>query len=76
VNVSFSEAAANTVIVPVWAAGELLAVVAGADELAVPVAGLDELLEQPATAMVAAATTAKPRRRMLTPWFMLEDCHR
>ena len=62
----FSDAAANTVIVPVWAADELL--VAGADELAGPVAVLDELLlEQPATAMAAAAAMAKARRRMLTP---------
>src|SRR5262249_6171598 len=69
VNVSFSEAAASTVIDPVCAA-ELLA--AGADELLEPEAVLDELLlEQPATAVAASATAARAKRRMLTPWLHL-----
>src|SRR5262249_37011736 len=69
VKVSFSEAAASTVIVPVCAA-ELLAV--GEDELLEPEAGLDELLlEQPATAVAASTTAARAKRRMLTPWLHL-----
>src|SRR5215470_12054910 len=57
VNVSFSEAAANTVIAPVCAAGLLLA--AGADVPVDPEAGLDVLLEQPATAIAASATAVR-----------------
>jgi hypothetical protein len=70
VNVPFSEDAASTVIVPVCAAELLLA--AGADELPEPEAVLDELLlEQPATAVAASATTARAKRRMFTPWLNL-----
>src|SRR6516225_9912379 len=62
VNVPFSEAAANTVIVPVCAAGLL---VAGAGELVEPEAGLEVvLLEQPATAIAASATAVRAKRRM------------
>src|SRR5580704_17899234 len=69
VKVPFSEAAANTVIVPVCAA-ELLA--AGVDELLEPEAVLEELLlEQPATATAASATAVRAKRRMLTPWLHL-----
>jgi hypothetical protein len=69
VKVPFSEAAANTVIVPVCAA-ELLA--AGVDELLEPEAVLDELLlEQPATATAASATAVRAKRRILTPWLHL-----
>ena len=60
---SFSEDAANTVIVPVAAAGLLLA--AGEDELPEPEAVLDELpLEQPATAIAASAAMVRAKRRM------------
>jgi hypothetical protein len=66
VKVPISEAAANTVIVPVCAAELLL--VAGADELLGAEAGLDELLlEQPATAIAASATAVRAKRRMFTP---------
>src|SRR5580704_4416720 len=70
VKVPISEAAANTVIVPV-AAAELLA--AGEDELLALAAGLgaelDELLlEQPATATADSTTAVRAKRRMLTPW--------
>src|SRR5438034_5689499 len=64
VNVSLSDDAANTVIVPVCAA-ELLVLADGEDELDEPAAGLEELLlEQPATATAASATTVKAKRRM------------
>jgi hypothetical protein len=70
VKVSVNDAAANTVIAPVCAAGLLLA--AGADELLGAAAVLEELLlEQPATAVAASATTTKAKRRMLTPWLHL-----
>ena len=50
---------------PVCAAELLLA--ADVDELPEPEAVLDELLlEQPATAAAASATTARAKRRMLT----------
>jgi len=58
VKVPIRDDAANTVIVPVCATGLLLA--AGADELVALEAGLVELLlEQPATATAASATTAR-----------------
>jgi hypothetical protein len=63
VNVSFSDDAAKTAIVPVCAAGLLLA--AGAGKLLEPEAGLEEvLLEQPATAIAASATAVRAKRRM------------
>jgi hypothetical protein len=71
VKVPISDAAANTVIVPVCVAELVLA--ADEDELA----GLEELLleelllEQPATATAASATTVRAKRRMLTPWLHL-----
>jgi hypothetical protein len=64
VKVPISDAAANTVIVPVCAA-ELVA--AGEDELGA-LATLEELLlEQPATATTASAAVVTAKRRMLTP---------
>jgi hypothetical protein len=66
VNVSFSEAAANTVIVPVCAAGLPLA--AGVDGPPAPEAGPGELLlAQPATATAASAAIVIAKRRMFTP---------
>jgi hypothetical protein len=63
VKVPISDAAANTVIVPVCVAEPLLA--ADEDELAGLEAGLEELLlEQPATAIAASATAVRAKRRM------------
>jgi hypothetical protein len=57
------------VIVPVCAAAGLLLLAAGEEELAGLEAVLDELLlEQPAAAIAASATTVKAERRILTPW--------
>jgi hypothetical protein len=80
VKVPISDAAANTVIVPVCVAELVLA--ADEDELAGLEAVLEELLleellleelllEQPATATAASATTVRAKRRMLTPWLHL-----
>jgi hypothetical protein len=70
VKVPISDAAANTVIVPVCVAELPLA--ADEDELAGLEAVLEELLlEQPATATAASATTVSAKRRMLTPWLHL-----
>ena len=72
VKVPISDAAANTVIVPVCAAAGLLLLAAGADELPEPEAVLEELLlEQPAAAIAASATTVTAKRRILTPWLNL-----
>jgi len=65
VKVPISDAAANTVIVPVGAA-ELLA--AAEDELVALEGELEELLlEQPAVAIAASAVMVRTERRMLTP---------
>jgi hypothetical protein len=69
VKVPISDAAANTVIVPVCAA-ELVA--GGEDELGALATVLEELLlEQPATATTASAAVVTAKRRILTPWLNL-----
>jgi hypothetical protein len=64
VNVPISDAAANTVIVPVGKA-ELLA--AGADGLLAGAEVVVLLLEQPATATAVSAAMVRAKRRMLSP---------
>src|SRR5215470_6439121 len=64
VKVSFSDDAANTVIVP---AGKAELAAAGEDEPPPLGAELELLLEQPATVTAASAATVRAKRRMSTP---------
>src|SRR5215472_6629830 len=64
VKVSFSDDAANTVIVP---AGKAEPPAAAGDELVPLGADVGLLLEQPAAVSAASAATVRAKRRMFTP---------